>query len=167
MNIVDVPGDGDCFFHTVILGLGLNTSPEVLRGLVADYILSNPEVTEEIIDEWRDFDVLKDDETLTVEEVASVIRETREWATGAIINITSIVLRISIQVFSNINGHMVSQTFPYSWLPQQDHLKTLQILSTGNHFQLITESQTKDGLVYTITGSLTVVFMIVFFFLAT
>lgn len=167
MDIVDVPGDGNCFFHTVILGLSLDTSPEVLRGLVADYILKHPEVTEEIIDEWRDFDVLEANETLTVDEVATVIRESREWATGAIINITSIVLRIRIEVYSNINGHMVSQIFPYSWLPKQDNLKTIQILSTGNHFQLIRALQANDSLDYTVTGSLTVFFMVVFFFLAT
>lgn len=163
MDIVDVPGDGNCFFHTVILGLGLSTSPDILRGLVADYILSHPEVAEDIIVEWRDFGVLEPDEIPTVEEVALVIRDTREWATSTIINITSLVLRIRIEVYSDINGHIVSQSFPYTWLPQQNNLNTLKILSTENHFQLLKP----QGVNYAVTGGMTVFFMVLFFFLAT
>jgi len=139
---VDVPGDGDCFFHSVILGLNLGTTPYVLRGMIADYILDNPSTSEEIVDEWRDFDVLEPDENPTVEEVADTIRNTQEWATGAVINITCLILRISIKVYKKINGHIVSQTFPYPWSRKSRQVRRLvQIYSSGNHFQLLRQIQ--------------------------
>ena len=75
MKVISVPADGDCLYHAFIQGLvkdGLFTqiTPSQLRSYVADKILNDKSLYDDLVREWVDFKVIPDAKYMTPELAA-------------------------------------------------------------------------------------------------
>ena len=124
-----VPPDGDCFYHAFIDGLirvgkregvelpkidkeGFPPSIGGLRGLVADEIMNNKDLYEDIVDEWKSHGI--SDPAMTP-QLAAARTLFKEWATNTVIHILAVRYSIRIDVHQQIEETWHKQSFPYEW----------------------------------------------------
>lgn len=138
-----MPADGDCFFHAVVYGLrqyGMEISPQHIRNAVAQVIEKDAQLYEQLLDEWIDFSVIPRNHSMSPVKAAILIRS-KEWATSTIIHITSRLFNIKINVYEEINGTFITQSFPYPWdtSPKQKDLRlpTINVLHRREHFDAL------------------------------
>ena len=104
-EIIKVPSDGDCFFHSFIHGIKKTRVDFHFTALDLRYIVSkiitnrkNIKLYNDLLDEWVDHKRITKNtrEKLTPEIVAKIITETKEWTTSTIIHIISMAFKIKI-----------------------------------------------------------------------
>jgi len=142
MRVVSVPADGDCLYHAFIKGLNLHDlSPKQLRDFVADKILSDKDLYEDIVTEWVDFKVIPSRQHASPETVANRIRNTKEWATSTVIHILAHAFNVRVIVFQKINGQFYSEVFPSEWkgkhAERKDYFHDIYLYRKGCHFELL------------------------------
>jgi hypothetical protein len=140
MYVVPMPGDGDCFYHAFIAGVGLAITPKDLRNFVADQILTKSELFEDIVDDWKSQGLLSPHESADIKEIATRIKNRKEWATTTVIHILSDAFNVRTIVYRELNGHYVPSLFPYLWTfdpKKRRFAKTLYLYSHGQHFDLL------------------------------
>lgn len=135
MRIVKSPADGDCFYHSVINGTGLKTTPQELKVKVAEYLSRYPDMHDDLLIEWLDFKVIP--KRVSIEDTIKLLQ--KEWATSTIIHIVSLILELDIVVFEKINNKYYKEEFP-SRFKNNKNFKSrgkIYILKTRNHFDLL------------------------------
>ena len=140
MRVIPVPADGDCLYHAFIRGLGLEgLTPQLLRDIVAQKILTDQDLYDDLIREWIDFGVIHPATSMTEDIAAHHIRNTKEWATSTVIHILATAFNVRIVVFENIKGNYYPETFPSPWKPiqQTKPYKDVYILRRGSHYELL------------------------------
>lgn len=143
MYIISMPGDGDCFYHAFISGLGLQITPQDLRNFVAEQILVKKDLYEDMVDDWKSQGLLDTEDSgghVTPEYIADRIRNRKEWATTTVIHILSDAFNVRTVVYRELNDHYVPSLFPYLWTfdpKKRRFAKTIYLYSHGAHFDLL------------------------------
>jgi OTU-like cysteine protease len=163
MKIIPVPADGDCLYHAFIKGLGIDSlTPLFLRDFVANRILNDKDLYDDLIREWMDFKVVSSVDTITPEIAANHIRNSKEWATSTVIHILSIAFNVRIIVFQKINGQFYSEIFPSEWKEtcpkkklkkQKQQHKDIYLYRRGYHFELLVPIVTNNSNGNVISGN--------------
>lgn len=138
--VVRMPSDGDCFYHAFIQGVGLQETPLDLRRKVVKVLKNDATLLENLIDEWKDHDVLLKNEKVDMDEVSLLIIQDKEWATSTIIHILANLYNVKVVVFKKISGKYHAETFPHSWTfdeKKRKFNKVIYILSDYAHFDLL------------------------------
>lgn len=143
MRIVSVPADGDCLYHAFIKGLSIpGLTPQQLRDFVADKILHDKDLYDDLVREWIDFNVIPDVQRITPQMAADRIRKTKEWATSTVIHILAVAFNVRIVVFQRINEQFYSEIFPSEWkrdiTSKRRPYKDVYLFRRGYHFELLT-----------------------------
>lgn len=146
---IQVPLDGNCFFHSFILGMKVfdpdfRLTVTDLRYLVAKVIKLTPELYEDLITEWLDFQriTLESKSKMTPEIAGNIIYETNEWTTSTMIHILAVVFNVKIIIHEKINGKFFSESFPSAWKKKvgnesNNSDKEINILKEYNHFDYL------------------------------
>lgn len=148
MKLISVPADGDCLYHAFIRGLITDghfssISPSQLRAYVADKILQESDLYDDLVREWVDFNVISDVNLISPPLASNRIRNSKEWATSTVIHILSLGFHVRVVVFQTISGRFYSEVFPSEWKrPEGTKLKhkpfkTIYMLRRGYHFDLL------------------------------
>ena len=143
LRVIPVPGDGDCLYHAFIKGINLSISPQQLRGYVADKILNNKDLYDDLVTELVDFGRIKNVDLVTPEKLSNVIRHTKEWATSTVIHILAVAFNVRILVLQKINGRFFSEEFTSAWKIPSGHkigktqAKSIYLYRRGYHFELL------------------------------
>lgn len=143
MYIISMPGDGDCFYHAFISGLGLQVTPQDLRNFVADQVISKKDLYEDMVDDWKSQGLLGSDgdaESVSPEYIADRIRHRKEWATTTVIHILSDAFNVRTVVYRELHENYVPSLFPYLWTfdpKKRKFAKTIFLYSHGAHFDLL------------------------------
>jgi hypothetical protein len=127
VDVIKMPGDGDCLYHAFIRGANLSgkASPNDLRLHVADKIRTVEDLYDDLLREWIDFGIIRKDgdgfrfvttgEQVTPETAAYHIVHTKDWATSTVIHILASSMNLDVYVTQLINGQQYTETFPSPW----------------------------------------------------
>lgn len=147
MRIISVPSDGDCLYHAFIKGIGIpGLEPQQLRDFVANKILAEKDLYEDLVTEWADFNVIQTVESIDQETAANHLRTSKEWATSTVIHILATAFNVRVIVFQKINDKFFSETFPSEWKienndpeknPMTKPYKDIYLIRRGYHFELL------------------------------
>lgn len=146
MKVVPVPADGDCLYHAFIKGLDIpGLTPQQLRDFVADKILNEKDLYDDLVTEWVDFNVINDIANITPQIAAHHLRTTKEWATSTVIHILATAFNVRIVVYQKINGEFFPEIFPSQWKTEDEKreperakpYKDIHLLRRGYHFELL------------------------------
>ena len=142
LKVIPVPGDGDCLYHAIIKGIDISVTPKDLRNFVAEQILMNNDLYEDLVLELIDFGRVKDSSRMTPAKLANVIKHTKEWATSTVIHILANAFNIKILVIQKINNRFYSEEFPSPWkydmsLDNKQSKKVVYVYRRGYHFELL------------------------------
>lgn len=150
--VIPVPGDGDCFYHAVIKGLGLDIHPMALREQVVNVLEKDADLFDDLVTEWKDFGLVRYTDRISVEDIRYQILHYREWATPTVIHILAKLYSARLVVFQNIGGKFYGEVFPAEYKLKDgekklgNNAKTVYILHRGNHFDLLERLDKKDSL---------------------
>ena len=156
--VEDVPADGDCFYHAFIKALNLNCTPDNLRQIVANEILRNNDVYEEIVQDWIGNGIVG--QYKMTKALAAARTLTNEWATNTVINIISKRFDVLTKIYKyeidtakevgkdsikEMDGNFYTwriQFFPYEWMYANGKRPAMRdtvniILRSDCHFDLL------------------------------
>ena len=146
-DIIRVAGDGDCFFHTFVLGmktLNVEFYPEIsdLRDIIATYMKTYPYLFDIFIKERLEANLPKLDLNQSVQKIIS-----GEWATNSMIHILAchFAVRVKIYKYSEYYKAYLHQIFPNEEIIKCPHPigklseETICIVATPNHYDFLTE----------------------------
>lgn len=147
-RLVQMPGDGDCFYHAVVAGLRRSSiTIERLRQYVARNIASQSDLFQDLVTEFLDFGIAQrtsdkvtfvdSGQQVTAARAAARIQN-GEWATSTAIHILASGLKVQICVVQEINGKLYTERFPSEWkkpLPQAK--RKIYLYKTSQHFDLL------------------------------
>ena len=124
LRIVDVPGDGNCFFHAVSHQLfGDTSSQHLVRQAALDQVLNNPEL-------YQDFLVNKDIGTF-----ASTLSEDRGWTDNHNIQTTADAFGESIEIINSSSERFSPVTVIPQGIPENLIRKNIVLGHIGHiHF---------------------------------
>ena len=130
--VTDVPGDGTCMYHAI--GLPLKISGHVLRKLVTEYIIHNPDslLHDQSIRNW-----ILWDRNISVEKYVEKLKS-GQWGGALEATILASILNIPIFVYSPKSGlcKRISESRPDKTI-LSINIKVppyICVLYTGNHY---------------------------------
>jgi hypothetical protein len=129
-----VPGDGNCFFHSLSLSLhGDFSKSKELRNIICGFIANN-------WDQWKQKLVLLQDSVITKESYINQMLNTNGWATAVEVEAASILLGCKIHVWlTGLNGKKQITYTLNTFSPPQctENPQILQLKLTNNHFEVL------------------------------
>ncbi len=126
LKVIDVPGDGNCFFHA--LAIFLNNDADAIRQTAVNHIRENQSIFSEFFDE-------------EIESALTRIEESGEWADNILIQAVANAFDIRINIL-NVEGRTI-EIQPYKQ-DRIEFIREVKVFYTGNHYMAILETNEKD-----------------------
>ena len=129
--VYNVPGDGDCFFHSLSLTLhGHTCRTQYYRDLICGHIVDNWMLLETMVKIYHH-------PSITQHEYMRNMQYGREWATGCEIKIASLLLSHQIDVYYKPSNNQNSiQLTPFNMSNSSSNF-AIEVLLYGQHFQVL------------------------------
>ena len=129
--VYNVPGDGDCFFHSLSLTLHDHTCrTQYYRDRICGHIVDNWMLLEAMVKIYHH-------PSITQHEYMRNMQYGREWATGCEIKIASLLLSHQIDVyFKPSNKQNTIQLTPFNMSNSSNNF-AIEVLLYGQHFHVL------------------------------